>query len=188
MDKLINISVISQSANAPNIRRLKLIDIEDVIKINYPNIYNDNSDSLNYTLSQTAIITKLTTKIIQINFISGLASYQENAEFSEAGTSFLNSVTISTKIDNPANTMSVELMLNKGFIALTEDRNGKCKVLGSKKQPVRLTVSALTIGGNERTLTWETRTKNQSFFIQSIKDRDILGGEFSDDFSNDFFI
>jgi len=187
MDKLKNIKSVCQSANAPNIRRLKLIDVTQVVKINYPKLYN-NPALLNFQLEQTSLILKPDTRLINIGFLSGLGTYQESGEFTDEGVGYVNSVTVSTKKDNANNTLSVERMLNRGFIGFIEDRNGRCKVLGTVKQPLRLTVSSLSIGSNEKTLTWQCKTKTQSFFIPSIKEDDIIVGQFSNDFSDDFFI
>jgi hypothetical protein len=187
MDSLRNINSVCQKANAPNVRRLKLIDITQVLKVKYPYLYN-NPILLNYELGQMAVQLKPSTRLINIGFISGLASYEELFEESEAGTGFVNRVSVSTKIDNPENTLAVEQMLGRGFLGFMQDRNGRCKVLGTIKQPLRLSTSSLSIGLNERTLTWQCKTRYQSYFIPSIKDEDIALGEFNDDFSDDFNI
>jgi hypothetical protein len=187
MDKLRDVNSVCQQANAPNIRRLKLIDVLQVVKINYPYLYN-NPAVLNYQLAQTSLVLKPATRLIKIDFLSGLATHEEVSEESPEGMGFINRVSISAKMDNPDNALAVELMLNRGFIGFMEDRNGRCKVLGTVKQPLRLSTSTLSIGANEKTLVWQTKTRYQSYFIPSIKDEDIVLGEFNDDFSDDFNI
>ncbi|MCU0336338.1 MAG: hypothetical protein MUF12_00615 [Sediminibacterium sp.] len=187
MDKLRDIKSVCQSANAPNIRRLKLIDVSQVVKINYPNLYN-NPAVLNYELGQTSVVIKPGTRLINIGFISGFGSFDSTAEFTDEGVAYTERVTVSIKKDKAENTLAIAKMLNKGFIGFIQDRNGRCKVLGTIKQPLRLTVSSFSVSPNEKTLTWQCKTRFQSYFIPSIKDEDIANGEFSNDFSEDFNI
>lgn len=187
MDLLRDIVSVCQTGNAPNIRRLKLIDVGRVVKVRYPLLYN-NAAALNYQLGQTSVLMLPGSKLINIGFISGTGTYEEKMEENEEGTGYINRVTISSKKDSPLNTLAVELMLGRGFLGFIEDRNGRCKVLGTVKQPLRLMNSALTIGRNEKVLTWQCKMPFASFFIPSIKNKDLLIGEFSDDFSDDFNI
>jgi hypothetical protein len=172
--------------NASGIRRIKLIDVNDVLSIKKP-YFNKDNDSWYVPLSGFRL--KPQAAIISIDFFSGLAGMTENMVESESGITFQSNVETSVKIDNPDCAISVSLLVDRGLIGLVEDRNGICKVLGDLKQPLRLVSTVVSIGGNERLLGFGCEMKHQAYFIETIREEYLFLGHtraFSKGFSFGF--
>jgi hypothetical protein len=171
-------------SNASGIRRIKLIDVREVVSIERPRLYKILGKK-SWTVLASGFKILPTATIVSLDFQSGLAALSENMQENESGILFQNVVETSIKIDNPDCAMAVSLLIDRGLIGLVEDRNGFYKIIGDLKQPLRLKNSVVSIGGNERTLGFEAVMKHQAYFIETIIDEALLEGR-ADAFSGAF--
>ena len=77
-------------------------------------------------------------------------------------------------------------MQNQKFLGLIKDENGRLRILGTRKQPLRVMVNALSIGNNARILTLHTEVKQQGYFYGSTRDDVLLNKYFNQSFTISF--
>jgi len=183
-----DIEKICSETNAAGVRRVKLVDVSDILSIKKPFLHRKEGVK-NWHVPLSGFKLKPTATIVSIEFFSGLASMTENLIESEGGIAFQTNVDTSVKIDNADCAMAVSLLVDRGLIGLVEDRNGTCKVLGDLKQPLRLVSTLVSIGANERLLGFSCTMKHQAYFIETIREEYLFLGHtraFSKGFSFGF--
>jgi hypothetical protein len=179
-----NIVELCGRSNAPGLKRIKLVDVREVVSIAKPRLHKI-AGVKTWTVLASGIKLLPTATIVSIDFMAGLATMAENMMENEGAFLFDNVIETSVKIDNPDCAMAISLLIGKGLIGFTQDRNGFYKILGDLKQPLRLRNSVVSIGANERTLGFGATMRHQAYFVETILNEALLEGR-ADAFSGGF--
>lgn len=176
---MITIESTTNSSNVQNLRKLRLIPIDDVLEIVEP-IHDD------WTVPVNGIITKHGTTIIEVKFGYKMASFSEDLQKQNQGVSYIQKVDAIIPRDCPQIVTGVNFLQNRKFLGLIKDGNGRVRILGTKKQPLKVTGNSLTIGINARTLSLSTEVKQQGYFYGSLEEVFLIGRQFNTAFSLNF--
>jgi len=176
---MITIESTTNSSNVQNLRKLRLIPIDDVLEIVEP-IHDD------WTVPVNGIITKQGTTIIEVKFGYKMASFSEDLQKQNQGVSYTQKVDVIIPRDCPQIVTGVIFLQNRKFLGLIKDGNGRVRILGTRKQPLKLTGNSLVIGVNSRTLSLSTEVKQQGYFFGSLEEAFLIGRQFNTAFSLNF--
>lgn len=135
---------IKQRSNAAGLQKFSLIGVTDIDSI----VLNPES----WSILASGIKTVASYYIYEFKFKAG--AYTEEKELTEHGYVYRSTIELLIARDDAYRCISAKSLTNQRFIAVIEDLNGICKVIGLKKQPVKLTSSKL-----------ENSTKNTYRFV-----------------------
>lgn len=176
---MITIESSNKSTNIPNLKKLRLIAIDDVLEIAEP-IGDD------WSIPLTGIVCKAGVTLIDVKFGYRMASFSENMQTTPNGISYVQRVEAIIPKDCPQVVTGINFLQNRKFLGLIKDGNGRWRILGTKKQPLRVTGNVLSIGDNARTLALSTEIKQQGYFYGSVRDDVLLSKHFNQSFTISF--
>ena len=176
---MITIEASTKSTNVPNLKKLRLIAIDDVLEIAEP-IGDD------WSIPLSGLVCKTGVTLIDVKFGYRMASFSEDMQTTPNGVNYLQRVEAIIPKDCPQVVTGINFLQNRKFLGLIKDGNGRLRILGTRKQPLRVTVNLLTIGDNSRALTLQAEVKQQGYFYGSIRDDVLIAKYFNQTFTVNF--
>ena len=164
-----------QLANAPYLRKVRLVDASWVQGIDTP-----VGDSL--TIPDGCFLFKPGADFIDIEFANKGASYTETLEPSPSGPTYIAELLVEVPRDSPSEGLSVSKLANRKFVALMRDANGVCKVAGTVKQPLLFAYTVSAADKNAWNFVFSSTQKQQAPYINGIDDTELYR-YFSNEFS-----
>ncbi|MCX6216379.1 hypothetical protein [Spirosoma sp.] len=150
-------------ANVPGLRRLWLIEARHVLAVVDPRTVPGILDVGWHLPSQGLNLTE-DAIIYDWRFRSRQGSYEEKTTITVQGIVYGQSIKLVVPKDAPETTLACYRMGRRKWLAIYHDSNGLVRLVGTPNQPLRFD-QQLTIGANERVLTFTGESKLPSLYI-----------------------
>lgn len=175
----------SADSNLPDLNRIKLVDVCDVLYVNEPDIFL-SVDTVGHVLPNRALSLKNGAVLSRIWFLPGQGSYTEELVQTEHGEVWKGMLSIKTSGDSAGAREVVERMAGRKFLVFLMDNDSKLRLLGGVDSPAVFGVAFGTAGWKGRTLSFSCMMRKQAYYLNTWEESELFGVDFSDEFSDDF--
>lgn len=182
------LTVAEGESNAAGISRLRLIP-SDLLTVDLPDpIHQFGLADL--FIDSRSIYLNDDADFVDMELIPDYASYSEDPASNDNGALYNCNIQIVIPKDRRDVTAWIHRNREKRWIALIQDRNGNCRMVGTIDQPLSLSVKNTLgnkTGRNSRSLALNATSIMPALYLDSVESKDLFGTyEFDFSFSYDF--
>lgn len=157
----------SGSANVPGLVRLRLLNLFDVAHVEPPAPGSQ-------TLSPGSVVMVAGRYPLDVPVVGMEATFSEEQSETAQGVLYRQAVAVVVPKDGPLHGSLMEPLMGGLWLALCQDANGTCRLVGRMEQPLRLAMR-VDVGRNARTLTLATETCHPALYAAGVDDDFLLG-------------
>ena len=169
-------------ANVPGLRKLWLLEARYVLGLTDPRTVPLGTTS-GWQLPPNGLQLAEDVAVVSLAFPSGRGDYDQKQSSTAQGDEYQQQLTLAVPKDHPQTAQAMRLMTGRRWVAVYQDANGLCRVVGTPRQPLRFQVQ---MKPNGYALTWTCRTPQPA---PHLLDADLFSqvADFSYGFTYDFF-
>ncbi len=174
-------------SNLPELNRIKIVDIDDVLDFFEPDLFLDDNESGGHVLPNRFISLKSGKGLSRLWFLPGMGTYKEELLTNEHGQYWKTTVGVKLSGDSPEVRRVIEKMKGRRFLVFVMDNDSKIRLVGTVAMPAKFVLDFSVAGFKGRNLTFMCDSRNQPYFLNTWDEAALFGPDFNDDFSDDFW-